>query len=142
MKVWSVVTLLGVSVAASLVSAQESPRLWYRGGFEGWVVQKTDPARGFYYRPSQHTAYPLNEAAYGQPIPCAKCGHAHWPGETACADCGCRCPAGGNREAKTTVYTPYSLPGMYFYEKQPHYRYSAPMRGEWLYRKYTQPLDF
>ena len=132
--------LLGV-LCALPAAADNSLRMWYRGPFEGWVDLKSSPAYGYYYHPSPSSAYPLNETASGKPIPCEKCGHAHYPGETTCPYCGCVCRAGGNGEAKSTVYTPSRLPGYYYYEEQPHYRFVSPMRLGGTYLKYTRPYD-
>lgn len=127
-----------VLLGASLGEAQQTRRLWYIGPFEGWVDEKAGPTAGYYYRPAPDSMYPLHESSYGQPVPCPKCGHAHWPGDKACAYCGCICPAGGNKEPETTVYSPYRLPGMYFYEQQPHFRFKSPMRLGPL-QKYRYP---
>ncbi|MCE5240567.1 hypothetical protein LLH23_19075 [bacterium] len=134
-------TILVVIVAAGPLFAQTPLRMWYRGGFEGWTELRRDPAPGWYYTPSQNSAYPLNESAYGQPVPCAKCGHTHYPGQDVCPYCGDRCAAGGNDLDPDTVYTQRRLPGQYWYEKQPHYRFSAPMRLRGTYLKYKWPYD-
>ena len=139
MRIFTVLVLLAEVVCAVPAVAQGTQRMWYQGPFDGWVDLKSKPAYGYYYHPSAPTAYPLNEAAYGQPIPCEKCGHLHYPGQAVCPFCGAACPAGGNREAKTTVYRPNALPGAYWFEEQPHYRYSAPTRLGWPYQKYIRP---
>lgn len=131
-------TMLLMLVASVPLSAQ-TQRMWYRGAFEGWVENRSDPAYGYYYQPSPNTAYPLNESSYGQPIPCASCGHAHFPGDDVCPYCGRECPAGGNDENPSTVYTQRRLPGQYYYNEQPHYRFVSPMRVGGSYRKYTRP---
>jgi hypothetical protein len=131
------VAVLGGSVAL----AQTSQRMWYRGPFEGWVDTSNRPAYGYYYHPSPDSAYPLNESSYGRPIPCNKCGHMHYPGRDVCPRCGQECTGGGNNLDPRTVYSPYRLPGAYYYEEQPHYRFASPMRLGGTYRKYTRPYD-
>lgn len=123
------------------VWAQSTQRYWYRGLWDGWVEVKQAPASGYYYRPCPDPAIPLNEAAYGQPIPCPKCGHSHWAGESRCAVCGGQCTAGGNREPESTVYTSRRLPGMYFYEQQPHFNWASPIRVGADYQRYTHRTD-
>ena len=122
-------------------SAQTVQRMWYQGSFDGWVDLKSDPQYGYYYHPSPSPAYPLNEAAYGYPIYCEKCGHYHYPGQDTCPYCGAKCPKGGNTENPNTVYTPRRLPGAYYYEEQPHYRFSSPIRLGGSYMKYTRRYD-
>ena len=90
---------------------------------------------------SPDPAYPLNEAAYGQPVPCDKCGHWHYPGQDVCPVCGRQCAGGGSDLDPRTVYSPYRLPGQYYYQEQAHYRFVSPMRLGGTYQKYTRPLD-
>jgi hypothetical protein len=132
-------TILVLTVVSSPLLAQSPLRMWYRGSFDGWAELRSDPAHGWYYTPSANSAYPLNESSYGQPVPCAKCGHMHYPGHDVCPVCRERCPAGGNNLDSRTVYTQRRLPGQYYYEQQPHYRYSAPMRLGGTYLKYDWP---
>lgn len=140
-KVTQMVLLALVVVGPALAQNTAPPlRMWYRGPFEGWVDLKAKPDYGYYYQPAPNSAYPLNEQAYGQPIHCDKCGHTHYPGNDVCPYCRQRCPAGGNDENPNTVYTPRPLPGFYYYEKQPHYRFASPMRLGGTYRKYNQPF--
>lgn len=133
-------TMLLTLVAAVPLTAQ-TQRMWYRGSFDGWVDHRSAPAHGYYYHPSPDPAYPLNESSYGQPIPCASCGHAHFPGEEICPRCGLRCPRGGNNESPNTVYTQRRLPGQYYYQEQPHYRFVSPQRLGGTYQKYTRPYN-
>lgn len=133
--------LVSLALATPLLAQNTAQplRMWYRGAFDGWVDVKSKPDYGYYYHPSGDQAYPLNEAAYGQPIYCYKCGHAHYPGQDICPYCHQACPAGGNDENPNTVYSPRRLPGQYYFEKQPHYlfRSAVPQHGNWL--KYTRP---
>jgi hypothetical protein len=133
--------LLVALLTSSLAMAQtKNPaRMWYRGAFDGWVTTQASPAYGHYYRPCPNPAYPLNEAQYGQPVPCAQCGHVHYPGQDICPYCGQTCAAGGNNLDPNTVYTQRRLPGQYWYKEQPHYRTSIGLGG--TYQKYTHRLD-
>lgn len=137
-----VVQTIVVLCVASVACAQTATpgRMWYRGPFEGWVDTRTTPAPGYYYHPSPDSAYPLNEAAYGEPIRCFECGHAHFPSKDVCPYCRRTCPAGGNNESPRTVYNSRRLPGYYYYEEQPHYRFASPLRlGP--YQKYNRPYN-
>lgn len=134
--------MLVLAVAATAACAQGTPqRMWYRGPFDGWVEAKTGPQPGYYYQPSPDPVYPLHEQAYGQPIYCQACGHMHYPGQDVCPYCGRKCPAGGNHERPSTVYSPYALPGQYYFEEQPHYRFASPMRLGPPYQKYDRTYD-
>lgn len=137
----SVQMLLVLIVLSTAACAQTTPgRMWYRGPFEGWVDTQTRPDAGYYYHPSPDPIYPLHESSYGQPIYCYACGHAHYPGKDVCPYCGKQCPAGGNDENPNTVYSPNRLPGYYYYEEQPHYRFASPMRlGP--FQKYNRPYN-
>jgi hypothetical protein len=136
-----VLTIALLSLLAGVAGAQGTLKMWYRGPFEGWVEVRNSPAPGYYYQPSANSAYPLNEQAYGSPIPCQKCGHTHYPGSSWCARCGAVCAGGGNREAPGTVYTQRRLPGAYYYKEQPHFRFVSPMRLGGTYQKYTRPYN-
>lgn len=133
------VLLILLAVVVAPVFAQGASRMWYRGPWDGWVEVKNTPAPGYYYHPSP-SLYPLNEAAWGQPIPCQWCGHSHYPGLDVCPYCGQKCNKSGNGENPRTVYSPYQLPGQYWLKEQPHFRFASPMRlGP--YQKYAQPYD-
>jgi hypothetical protein len=134
-------SVLLTTVLASPLLAQAPLRMWYRGSFDGWAELRSDPAYGWYYTPAPNSAYPLNEQAYGRPVPCAKCGHMHYPGQEVCPVCHQRCPAGGNDLNPNTVYTQRRLPGQYYYQRQPHYQFPAPIRLGGTYLKYKQPFD-
>lgn len=136
-------TLLAVVLLTAPVLAQNTnpQRMWYRGAFDGWVETRSTPQQGYYYQPSPDPAYPLNEASYGQPLYCNACHHAHFPGKDVCPYCGQRCPAGGNDLNPNTVYTQRRLPGSYYYEEQPHYRFASPLRLNGSYRKYDRPWN-
>lgn len=128
--------ILVAAVTASPLFAQAPLRMWYQGSFNGWTELRSNPAYGWYYTPDANPAYPLNESAYGQPVPCAKCGHAHNPGQEVCPFCGATCPAGGNHLSPNTVYTQRRLPGQYYYKQQPRVHSSAPIRLGGTYLKY------
>ncbi|MEI6500799.1 MAG: hypothetical protein WCP21_07200 [Armatimonadota bacterium] len=134
--------LVAAVVQAVPADAQNAPaqRMWYRGAFDGWVDLKAVPQYGYYYHPSPDSAYPLNEAAYGQPIACNACGHYHFPGKSVCPHCHQRCPAGGNYENPNTVYTQRMMPGAYYYQEQPHYTFGWQMGVNNPLRKYNRPL--
>jgi len=138
----TVIGSLLVLIVSLPAFAQTQQKMWYRGAFEGWVVVKDNPAPGAYYRPSPNPTVPLNEASYGQPIPCVKCGHYHYAGDDVCPFCHRVCPRGGNNEPANTVYSPRRLPGQYWYEQQPHYRYSTPVRAGDPYVKYRDRWDY
>ena len=121
------IVLLVAVVSCSVALAQTPQRLWYRGPFDGWVDNSTGPASGYYYHPSPDPTYPLHEAAYGQPVPCEKCGHMHYPGQAICPYCGQQCSGGGNDLDPSTVYTPQRLPGQYWFKEQPHYGFVSPL---------------
>lgn len=138
MLVASMLTAALVQAVPAQAQGAAPQRMWYRGAFDGWVDLKAAPQYGYYYHPSPEPAYPLNEAAYGQPIACNACGHYHFPGKAVCPYCQQRCPSGGNHENPNTVYTERRMPGQYYYQEQPHYRFTAPMRLEPPYRKYNR----
>ena len=135
------IMLLGAVAATPLLAQGNVQRMWYRGSFDGWVEHRDNPAHGYYYSPSPNSAYPLNESAYGQPVPCDKCGHGHYPGQDTCPYCGRECPAGGNDLNPRTVYRSQRLTGAYYYQEQPHYRFASPMRLGGTYKKYDRPFD-
>ena len=109
-------------------------------GYPRWIFLAAIALGGFFLDWLTKFAAVKN-LAYGQPVPCAKCGHTHYPGQDVCPYCGDRCQAGGNDLDPDTVYTQRRLPGQYWYEKQPHYRFSAPMRLRGTYLKYKWPYD-
>lgn len=136
--------LMAVSTAlltASLALAQQPKTMWYRGYFDGKVTVRQDPSYGYYYQPSPNPAYPLHEEAYGQPVPCANCGHQHWPGQSRCATCGRDCPEGGTGVRDNVVYRQQPLPGIYYYQEQPHYTWPAPYRLNGIFHKYDRRWD-
>lgn len=134
-------TLVVLCVAGAACAQTAAPdRMWYRGPFDGWVETRTTPQAGYYYQPSPNSAYPLNESAYGQPLYCTACGHAHFPGKDVCPYCGRQCPAGGNTLDSRTVYTEQRLPGAYYFKEQPHYRFVSPMRLGG-FQQYTRSYD-
>jgi hypothetical protein len=65
----------------------------------------------------------------------------HYPGHDVCPVCHATCPAGGNNLPENTVYRQRRLPGQYYYQQQPHFRFTAPMRLGGTYQKYTRPWD-
>lgn len=127
-------------VVSAVPAAAQTQRMWYRGAFDGWVETRNDPQPGYYYRPSPDPIYPLNEQSYGQPIPCDKCGHSHFASQAVCPVCGKECPRGGNDVPEGTVYTQRRIPGYYYYEEQPHYRFASPMRLGG-FQKYNRPYQ-
>ncbi len=136
------VALIIAGTLACMASAwgQGSTRLWYRGSFDGEVVVRDGQTPGYYYHPSP-SRYPTFAQDYDHPVVCPVCGHYHELGEV-CPWCGAQ-PSQQDRQeaARDAVYSPYALPGQYWYEKQPHFRFRSPIRCGWPYIKYDQPWD-
>jgi hypothetical protein len=125
-------------LSATAAWADGSTTLWYRGSFDGAVVVKDGGIPGYYYHPSP-TKYPTFAQYYDHPVVCGECGHYRKLGE-ACPWCGAE---PGQQEVKDargeTVYSPYPLPGQYWYKPQPHFTFRSPIRVGWPYIKYDQP---
>jgi hypothetical protein len=135
----------GLLLAATLACATSawaagSTTLWYRGSFDGEVVVRDGAAPGYYYHPSP-SRYPTFSQYYDHPVVCAECGRWRKVGEK-CAWCGTE-PSREERQQtrRETVYSPYPLSGQYWYKKQPHFRFRAPIRCGWPYIKYDRPWD-
>ena len=136
-----IAVLLAVGLAAS-GGLCEGRRMWYRGYFEGPVTVRNSPQPGYYYQPSPNTTRPLFEESYGYPMICAHCGAYYYPGETRCPHCGAKLPGKGQGVDSKTVYSPYRMPGQYYYKEQPHYRAMTATRNLGpRYMRYRQRWD-
>jgi hypothetical protein len=133
--------ILLAAIATSPLLAQNTSRMWYRGAFDGWMNVRNDPTPGYYYSPSPNAMVPLHESSYGQPLPCPYCRGYYTPGQTYCAFCGQQLPADAQKLSPNTVYSPYQLPGQYYYQEQPHYRFTAPLGPRNPLLRYSRPLN-
>ncbi|MGD9498493.1 MAG: hypothetical protein AB7Y46_19520 [Armatimonadota bacterium] len=105
--------------AARGAYAQGTISMYFIGPFEGDVTVKdyqTPGPPGYYYHP-EPTRYPSSAQYYDHPVRCDGCGHWRELGK-ACPVCG-KQPAQNERlEARRgTVYSPYAIPGQYWYDK-------------------------
>jgi len=116
--------------------------MWYRGYFEGPVDVRTQPQPGYYYHPSPDTTMPLFEQSYGYPLICQHCGAYYYPGQVRCPYCEANLPGRAQGVDSKTVYSPYQMPGQYYYKEQPHYRTLTATRnlGPRIIR-YQHPWD-
>ncbi len=136
-----IITLMSIALAAS-GGLCEDRQMWYRGYFEGPVTVRNNPQPGYYYQPSPDTARPLFEESYGYPMICAQCRAYYRPGETQCTHCGAKLPGKQQGVDSKTVYSPYQMPGQYYYKEQPHYRAITATRNLGSrYMRYQQRWD-
>jgi len=113
----AVATCLVLSVIPAL--AQGTTTQYYVGPFQGNVVIQDGQAPGrpgYYYYP-EATQYPTFSERYDHPVRCLVCGHWRDLGE-ACPYCGAQPSQDESRKAQQgAVYSPYPLPGQYWYQK-------------------------
>ena len=114
------VTLVVLALGASM-GLCEGRRMWYRGYFEGPVTARNNPQPGYYYQPSPDATRPLFEESHGYPMICEHCRAYYYPGETRCPRCDGKLPGKKQGVDSKTVYSPYQMPGQYYYKEQPHY---------------------
>ncbi len=119
----AMVTVLCLSLVGVVAAVADDGKMWYRGYFEGPVSVRNSPQPGYYYQPSPNTSMPLFERSYTYPMICPQCRAYYYPGEPKCSRCSMRLPGRQQGVDRSTVYTPYRLPGQYYYQEQPHYRY-------------------
>jgi hypothetical protein len=115
----AVVIFLALMATAGMALAQGSTSMWYIGPFEGEVTVKdgqTPGQPGYYYRP-QATEYPTFAERYDHPVRCGRCGLWRDLGD-ACPRCGLAAdPYERSQARQGTVYSPYPIPGQYWYDK-------------------------
>jgi hypothetical protein len=141
--------LIGLSAAMLLIGllagsswAQRDTRMWYRGYFEGPVDVRNRPQPGYYYHPAPNTSMPLFEHRQGYPLICPNCGVYYRPGVRECGYCHVTLPGRQQGVDYNTVYSPYQLPGQYWYQEQPHYNALTATRNLGpRYLRYRYPWD-
>ena len=113
------VVVMSVLLSAAVAWAQGTESMWYIGPFEGEVTVKDGqtPGRpGFYYRP-QATQTPTFAERYDHPVRCTGCRHWRDLGK-ACARCDRHPDRYEQRQSdRGAIYSPWALPGQYWYEK-------------------------
>ncbi len=114
-----VLVVLAIVLSVGAAFAQGSTSMWYIGPFEGEVTVKDGqtPGRpGYYYHP-EDTQHPTFAERYDHPVRCERCRHWRELGET----CGwCRQTADRyeqSQDRRGAVYSPYALPGQYWYDR-------------------------
>lgn len=140
--------LIGLSVGilicllAGSAWAQRDLRMWYRGYFEGPVTVRNQPQPGYYYQPAPNTSMPLFEHRHGYPMICPTCRAYFQPGTSTCVRCQANLPGRRQGVDGNTVYSPYQLPGQYWYQEQPHYNALTATRNLGpRYLRYRYPWD-
>jgi len=122
--------IASVLLSAGCALAQGTTSMYFIGPFEGEVTVRgyqTPVPPGYYYHP-EPTRYPSYAQSYNHPVRCEACGH--W------RDLGSACPVCGRppnqRELlearRGTVYSPYAIPGQYWYDK-PMRSVTGPKHG-------------
>ncbi len=113
------VLVIGAIAGGTAALAQGTTTMWYIGPFEGEVTVKdgqTPGTPGYYYHP-EPTPTPTFAERYEHPVRCQHCGHWRELGE-ACPWCGCQpAPYEQAQARRGAVYSPYPIPGQYWYDR-------------------------
>lgn len=121
-----------IAVALSTVAAfaQGTTTMYFIGPFEGEVMVKdyrTPGPPGWYYYPVEGR-YPSQARCYEHPVRCSVCGHWRELGHE-CPVCGAQPDPQERAQARRgAVYSPYPIPGQYWY-RRPMRSVTGPKHG-------------